>query len=224
MGRKQIRRRKHLLFLVAGLIFILFSGCGSLEQFLKDFSQKGALTESSPSSSAGKVDAQKDKNSESSKAGLLEAKKLFRNGEYEAAFREYQKVVVLLNKKPPADEALFFMGLILAYPENPRKDFRRSIELMRNVISDFPLSYYYEPAKAWLGVLQENEKLSRTSEKVHQEKETLAKELERLSRAHDKTVKDYEKIVRENERLNKMMEEYKQVDIEMEGRKRERGR
>jgi hypothetical protein len=224
MGRKQSGRRKHFLFLVAGLIFILLGGCGSLEQFLKDLSQKSTLMEGEPSSSERKVDAQKDKNLESSKTSLLEARRLFRNGEYEGAFREYQKVVVLLKKKAPADEALFFMGLIQAYPENPRKDFRRSLELMRNVITDFPQSFYFEPARAWIGVMQENEKLSRTSEKALQDKETSARELEKLSRVHDKTIKDYEKIVRENERLNKMMEEYKQVDIEMDGRKRERER
>ncbi|HMK65779.1 MAG TPA: hypothetical protein VK564_08275 [Thermodesulfobacteriota bacterium] len=129
-----------------------------------------------------------------------------------------------MKKKPPADEALFSMGLILTYPENPRKDFRRSVEFMKSLITDFPQSFYVEPAKAWIGALQENERLSKASEKTFQEKETLTREMEKLTRVHDKTVKDYEKIVKENEKLNKMMEEYKQVDIEMEGRKRERGR
>jgi outer membrane protein assembly factor BamD (BamD/ComL family) len=213
MGRKQFRRRKYLLFLVTGLILFLSVGCASLEKF---FGEETPLSE-------GKTTNQNEK-SDTAKSNLLEAKRLFRNGEYEAAFREYQKVVVLLKKKPPADEALYSMGLILTYPENPRKDSRRSMEFMKSLITDFPHSFYVEPAKAWIGALQENERLSKTSEKTLQEKETLTKELEKLSRVHDKTVKDYEKIVRENEKLNKMMEEYKQVDIEMEGRKRERGR
>jgi hypothetical protein len=214
MGRKQFSRRKYLLFLVAGLILFLSVGCASLEKFFGDES----------SSSEGKPEVKNGKKEDVFKSNLLEAKRLFRLGEYEAAFREYQNTAVLLKKNPPADEALFFMGLIQAYPENPRKDFRRSMEFMRSVLTDFPQSVYFEPAKAWIGVLQENERLSRTSEKVLQEKETLSKELEKLSKTYDKSVKDNEKIIRENEKLNKMLEDYKQVDIEMEGRKREKGR
>jgi hypothetical protein len=224
MGRKQNRGRQHLLFLVAGLIFFLLGGCASLKEFLEDFSHKSSLTEERTTLSEARSGDQKEKKEAPTRLDLSEAHRLFQRGEYEAAFREYQKAVVLLKKRPPADEALFFMGIIQAYPENPRKDIRRSIELMSSVITDFPQSLFLEPAKAWIGVLMKNEQLGKTNEKSVQEKETLAKEMDKLLKAHEKLVKDYEKMVRENERLNKMLEEYKQVDIEMEGKKREKGR
>jgi hypothetical protein len=222
MGRKQNRRRKYLLFLVAGLIFFLLGGC--TEKFLEEFPRKKTLmTEGARSSEANEA-VETGKKSEQAGRHLLEANKLFKRGDYEGSFREYQKTYVLLNKKPPADEALFFMGLIQTYPENPRKDLQRSIEFMKSVIADFPQSLFAEPAKAWIRALLENDRLGKTIEKSVQDKETLTKEMDKLFRAHEKLVKENEKVVKENERLNKMLEELKQVDIEMEGKKREKGR
>jgi tetratricopeptide (TPR) repeat protein len=224
MGRKQNWRRKYLLFLVAGLTFFLLGGCASFEKFLEEFSRKKSLTEERTPSVEGTAEGKPENKSEMSRLYLLEAKKLFLMGQYEGAFREYEKAAVLLKKNPPADEALFFMGLIKTYPENPRKDLGRSIQCMKSVIADFPLGPFVAPARAWIGLLMENERLGKASEKSIQEKENLMKEQEKLSRAHEKLVKDHEKLIKENEKLNKMLEELKQVDIEMEGKKREKGR
>jgi hypothetical protein len=41
---------------------------------------------------------------------------------------------------------------------------------------------------------------------------------------NEKLGKENEKLIREQEKLSRMLEEYKQVDIEIEGKKREKGR
>jgi lipid II:glycine glycyltransferase (peptidoglycan interpeptide bridge formation enzyme) len=75
---------------------------------------------------------------------------------------------------------------------------------------DYPQSFFAQQAKAWLAILQMNEKISKENEKLIKENEKISKE--------------NEKLIREQEKLSRMLEEYKQVDIEIEGKKREKGR
>jgi len=47
----------------------------------------------------------------------------------------------------------------LCFPENPKKITRDPSSFLKN-IEDFPQSPWSERAKIWLGILQENEKLT----------------------------------------------------------------
>jgi tetratricopeptide (TPR) repeat protein len=219
MGRKHHWDRKHLLFLAAGLTFILFSGCISLERFPDEGTGSMNSTEQKTPGSSDEINR-----SNPSRVHLTEGQTFLLRGEYEKAFQEYQKAAVLARKNPPADEANFFMGMILAYPENPQKDSRRSLAFMKSVVADFPQSRYAGPARAWINLIQENDRLARTYEKSLQDREVLSKEYEKVHKAQEKLIKDNERLIKDNEKLNKMLEEYKQVDIEMEGKKREKGR
>ena len=118
---------------------------------------------------------------------LSHGQELLARGDYEGALRENQKVLSLSSGKPPEDEALFNMGLIYAHPGNPKRDYGKSLGFLKKMMRDYPKSPWGEQAKIWTGVLQENEKLNKTIEKLHH-----------------------------------VIEESKQVDIEIEEKKREK--
>ena len=81
------------------------------------------------------------------------------------------------------------MGLIYAHPGNPKRDYGKSLSYFKKLMKDYPQSPWSELAKAWTGMIQENERLNQTVEK-----------------------------------LNQTIEKSKQVDIEIEEKKREKGK
>jgi len=117
------------------------------------------------------------------------SEKLLTEGNYEGALKENQRILSLSGQNPPGDEALYNMGLIHVHPGNSKRDYTKSLALFRRLIKDYPQSPWVEQAKTWVGVLQENEKLSRSVEE-----------------------------------LSLVIEKSKQVDIEIEEKKREKAR
>jgi len=95
------------------------------------------------------------------------------------------------------------LGLIYVHPDNPNKNFDKALEIMKRLIKEYPSDVFVLQAKIWIAVLMMNEK--------------AVKDNERLT-------KENEKLIREHEKMSKMLEEYKQVDIEIEGKKKEKGR
>lgn len=69
-----------------------------------------------------------------------EASDFFSRGSYEASLGKYHQI---LEKYPAVgDRALFEMGIVYAYPENERKDYRKALECFQKVIQDYPESAY----------------------------------------------------------------------------------
>ena len=56
---------------------------------------------------------------------LLRSQRLIAKGDFEGALEENQKVLSSYVNRPPADEALFNMGLIYAHYGNPNKDYEK---------------------------------------------------------------------------------------------------
>jgi tetratricopeptide (TPR) repeat protein len=140
MGRKRTRtRRKFVYFYIAGLIVFALQGCAALEN------------------TKVKIKAQ----AEASRY-LQRSKGLLAQGDYEGAFNENVKILSLAIHRPPEDEALFNMGWICAHPGNPRKDYKKSIFFFKKLLEEFPQSAWSERIKIWVGILEENEKLSQT--------------------------------------------------------------
>jgi tetratricopeptide (TPR) repeat protein len=120
---------------------------------------------------------------------FLLSQKLLAEGNFEGALKENQRILSLSGQNPPGDEALFNMGLIHAHPGYPKRDTTKSLALFKRLIKDHPQSPWVEQAKTWVGVFQENEKMSRSIEE-----------------------------------LNRVIEKSKQVDIEIEEKKREKAK
>lgn len=139
MGRKRTGSRKQLYFCLAGLIFLGQAGCG----ILKDLGAGGEA-----------------------RVSLDRGQALLAQGDYEGSLRENQRALSLSSGQPPADEAIFHMGLLYAHSGNPKKDTRRAAGFFRELVRDYPRSPLAEQAKIWIGVLEANEKLAQANEKL----------------------------------------------------------
>jgi hypothetical protein len=94
---------------------------------------------------------------------------LFSHGQYEAAYNENQKI--LQEGRGAPDMALFNMGMISAHSANPKKNYPRALSSFRTLLAEYPQSPMVEPAKTWIQVLEEYQKLT-------EEKRALIKERE----------------------------------------------
>ena len=96
---------------------------------------------------------------------LERAAKLLKQGDYEGALKENQRVLSSAGKDLPGDRALLNMGLIYADGENPKKDYEKSLLLFNKIITDYPQSLLVQEAKIWIRLLRENEKLKEIIQK-----------------------------------------------------------
>jgi hypothetical protein len=142
---------------------------------------------------------------ESNAEYIERSKALFTEGNYEAALKENQKA--LAEKKVALDVALFNMGLISAYSSNPQKDYPKALVSFRTLVSQYPQSPLAEQAKVWVLVLEEHQKITEDKQKLVEEKRALTRERELLSL--------------EREKLKYTAEKLRQVDIEIEKRRRQ---
>jgi len=123
---------------------------------------------------------------------------LFSHGLYEAAYNENQKI--LQEGRGAPDVALFNMGMISAHSANPKKNYPRALSSFRTLLVEYPQSPMIEPAKTWIQVLEEYQKLA-------DEKRALMKEREAL--------------VHEKDKLKYTVEKSRQVDVDIEKRRRD---
>lgn len=142
---------------------------------------------------------------ESNAEYIKRSKALFTEGNYEAAFTENQKA--LAEGKGAPDVALFNIGLISAYSSNPKKDYPKALVSFRTLVSQYPQSPLAEQAKVWVLVLEEHQKITEDKQKLVEEKRSLTREREVLSL--------------EREKLKYTAEKLRQVDIEIEKRRRQ---
>jgi len=177
MGQKRTRAGKFIHFCAVNLTFVALFGCAVLSE-----KQKVEVKHEQP--------PQKEEDpSTILSEHLTRAKKLLEQRDYDGSFRENQKILSLSGQNWPGDEALFNMGLIYAHSGNPKRDYGKSIAFFKRLMKDYPKSSFVVQARIWTGILQENEKLSQTIQK-----------------------------------LNQVIEESKQVDIEIEERKRDKAK
>jgi len=142
---------------------------------------------------------------ESNAAYIERSKALLAEGNYETAFQENQKA--LAEKKGTPDVALFNMGLISAYSLNPKKDYPKALGSFRTLVNQYPQSPLAEQAKVWVLVLEEHQKIAEDKQKLAEEKRALSREREMLAQ--------------EREKLKYTAEKLRQVDIEIEKRRRQ---
>jgi outer membrane protein assembly factor BamD (BamD/ComL family) len=162
---------------------------------------------------------------------LANGYQLLARADYDGAMRAFQNVVVIAKEQPPADAALFHMGLIQAHPNNTKKDAQRALSSFDRVVDRYPESSWIAPAKAWIGVIKEAEaakkEIERTkqdAEKSKQEAEKSRVAAERAKQDADKARLELEKSRQEFEKAKQMIERSKQIDIEIEQKRRARGR
>ncbi len=100
---------------------------------------------------------------------------LFAQKDFDQALEEYQRALALSPRKSPGDEALFDMGLVFAYYDNPNRDYKTSLEFFRMLIAEFPQSPLIDQARAWADVLQTIEKTKQVDIEIEEKKKELSR-------------------------------------------------
>jgi hypothetical protein len=137
---------------------------------------------------------------------------LFSRGQYDAAYNENQKI--LQESRGAPDVALFNMGMISAHSANPQKNYARALSSFRTLVTDYPQSQMVEPAKTWIQLLEEYQKMAEEKRMLIEEKRILIEEKRML-------IREQKSLVQEKQKLKYTTEKSRQVDVEIEKRRRE---
>jgi hypothetical protein len=124
---------------------------------------------------------------------------------FDVALKENQ--TGLATGKIPPDVALYNTGFLLAHPSNPKKDYPKAILSFQTLLAEHPRSSLLEPAKTWIQVLEQQQKVAEERRKLAEEKRALDREREMLSQ--------------ERQKLNYASEKSRQLDLEIEKRRRQ---
>lgn len=162
MGRESTRTRKFVRVCLAGFMILSLSGC----LFFREKETVRIKTEEYHQTNEPK---------ERRVEYLLVAKSLLDQNDFEGALKEYQKILTNSVKNSLQDEALFQMGMIYSHYGNPKKDYVKSLSLLRRLVKDYPHSPRAEQARLWIGILQEYERLTQTVQKLQQTLEETKK-------------------------------------------------
>ncbi len=162
MGREPIRTGKFVHVCLAGLITLSLTGC----LFFRERETVRVKTEEFHQTHEPK---------ERRVEYLLVAKGLLDQNDFEGALKEYQKILTNSGKNSLQDEALFQMGMIYSHYGNVKKDYAKSLSLLRRLVKEYPHSHRAEQARLWIGLLQEYERLAQTVQKLQQTLEETKK-------------------------------------------------
>lgn len=196
MGKKRGKKGKHLFLHSACILIIFFfsAGCATTLNFHKRWQAHRHLDF---------------------------AEKLISQGDYELALKEDEEALRLYPEAPPGDKALFHMGLIWAHPDNPRKDYYKTLECFQCIIRDFPDSALMEEVMAWAGAINDIISLESSIKGLEEAVGELAdrgKDLEETERVLKKRIQDLEGTA---SALKKQLNALKEIDIGIEEKKRE---
>jgi tetratricopeptide (TPR) repeat protein len=158
MGRKPDRAWKYVYFFLACLISLSLFNCA----LIKDF--KPTVLGSKPPDEA--------------QEHLVRGQRLLSQKDYEGALIEYEKVLSLSPRPPLEDQALFNIAMIYAHFGNPKRDYKKSIDLFLKILNEYPDSHLADQSKIWVGVLME---ILESTKKIDQLRETI-QEMERMKR------------------------------------------
>ena len=206
MGTKQIGKRKYLFLHFACLGLLPFVIFGCLH-----FSKK------------------------------LQGQQLLEEGMDQMVSRQYEasmaKNLTVLNKFPNslADQALFQIGLLYAHPENPNRNYQKSLASFNKILNEFAASPLRQQAQLWVLFIQDifdkerkigklnknNLSLQGTVEQQKIEIDILQKKIETRKNAAlivslEKTVDEQKKEINE---LRDQIEKLKRVDLRIEEKK-----
>ncbi len=177
MGGKRTGSRKQIHLCLAILILLSLGGCAfNRKADTRVIATKMTTTGLSETKAA------------EANSHLVRGQKLLAQGDYRNALKENEKVLSLAGHSTPAEESLFYLGLIYAHPANPVKDYGKSLSFFRRLLKEYPQSPLVEQVKAIAGLLQENDKQNRTIERLNNIIEESKKvDLEIEQRKREKT-------------------------------------
>lgn len=139
MGGKQWKDRKHVLFYSACflIIVVMSSGCVfPAKKAAEVISEK--IQEQPPVHNEDPIEL---------------AANMMSKGDFDDALKAYGEIARNNPGDTPGDRALFDMGLIWAYPDNPKKNYEKALKYFRRLPLDYPDSSLKDEARAWTEVI-----------------------------------------------------------------------
>ncbi len=156
---------------------------------------------------------------------LKQTENLMISGEYHLAMERFCQ---LLKEYPQmGDSILFNMGLMYANPENPDKDYKKSLIYFKRVIDEFPGSNLKNRAQLWESLLHRVILQGRNIEKQQTELTTLIektnflkKEIQLKDKKLDELQKDNQLKDKKTYELQLQIEQLKEIDLNIQKKKR----
>ena len=142
---------------------------------------------------------------------LQRSKALFAEGKYEAALHENQRA--LAEGRGAPDAALFNIGFISVYSQNPKKDYPKALQSFKALGANHPQSPFAEQGKLWLLILEEQQK-------ILEEQQKMTEERHRLSEERRAVIREREVLAQERKKLKYTEEKSRQLDLDIEKRRR----
>ena len=211
MGGKRASSRKYIYLCAALLICLTLCNCALFEKLgLKDESRQH----------------------------FNQGQDFLAQGDFGSSLRENQKLLLLFPDRPPGDEALFNIGLIYAHPGNTERNSAESIAYLQRLVREFPESPLREKAAACIEIIGEYEKSRQTLAEVIRDRAKLVGENKRVAGENVRLREALAGVIEENEKskqalaaagqesvkLKNMIDEWKRVDRELEGKRRGKAR
>jgi FtsZ-binding cell division protein ZapB len=143
---------------------------------------------------------------------------LLEQGEYETSLREAEAVLEA-HAKTLGDEALLLTGLIYAHPDNPYKDYRKSLDRFGRLKQEYPESRTNQLAY-WFALFvskmdEENGKIGELKEKTADLEKAVAEE-----QANGKKLKrETERLQEQTQALKDQLVKLKEIDLVIEQKK-----
>ena len=95
------------------------------------------------------------------------------NSDFEGAIRDYQRLLSSPGGNECADLALFDLGLLYAHPDNPGRDYRKSLTSFSRLLKEHPRSPLAGEARIWAAVLEMLEQAKRVDLELEEMKKAL---------------------------------------------------
>ncbi len=184
MGGKHARKRKYIFLYYSCflIVLLLVAGCATTSQWI-DRGQANVY--------------------------LRDAEKHMFEGDYPAAIKNDQQVLVIFPKSYPGDKALFHLGLIFAHPDNPHKDDKKSLHYFATLIRDFPESELIMQARIWSATLTVLIDKDAKVKKLQKAAGILRQQIE----GNDKTISILQEQLKKIKEIDIIMEEGKRQDL-----------
>ncbi len=98
-----------------------------------------------------------------SEDSLDQAANMMSKGNYKNALKVYEEVSRKYPRDSPGDRALFDMGILWAYPDNPERNYEKAVKSFRRILNYYPRSPLRDEARAWTDTL---DRLIRSENKI----------------------------------------------------------
>ena len=111
---------------------------------------------------------------------LQEADRAFTANDYDDASRAYENYLRLAPAGNQRDQALFRLGLAYALQKSPGPDWQLATTILRQLVSDYPMSPYKPPAELILAIHTEVDQVNADARVREERIRQLTTELDKL--------------------------------------------